>query len=239
MLPIAGLKYRDEYSVLLLQGISQTTNWQQFFKLKEQITPNGCLFMASLTYKNCVFKVRPDIIQTVRIQSTQEYGNTKKSAQRKVAEALIGYFNITDEQIKEMAIAVFNQMKKEPNSILGETKIETCLDPEGNFRSTYKDSDTTLTNVRLECSHLFCEFMKKTQSLTQKFRSKKAAEKEMGFILLGEVWEEMRIRFEKIKPNIKVEKCQNFDEKKPQAAHSLPCHIINCTGCDHCLPFSS
>ena len=52
---LKDLKYQSEYSVILLMGISKTSDFGRFFMMKE--SKDGSSFNCALTHENKVFKV--------------------------------------------------------------------------------------------------------------------------------------------------------------------------------------
>ena len=77
----------------------------------------------------------------------QREGNTKKEARHNASEALLAYFDITDDEIREKALDIFELATKK-NSKLNWDYIIDEFDDAGQPRCKYKEMfDTKFSNM--------------------------------------------------------------------------------------------
>ena len=77
----------------------------------------------------------------------QREGNTKKEARHNASEALLAYFDITDDEIREKALDIFELATKK-NSKLNWDYIIDEFDDAGQPRCKYKEMfDTKFSNT--------------------------------------------------------------------------------------------
>jgi len=165
------LKYHSEYGFILLMGISKTSDFARFFELKESKETTGAgntgsEFVCTLTYNNKRFR---------------RTGTTKKEARWAAAEALLAECRITEAQIKEKALDVFELATKK-HAELSRDHIHEEFDDKAQARCSYKSPMIGFENV-----------------VSASFRNKRDAKKDLVFKLLKSIWADMERKLDVIR----------------------------------------
>jgi len=201
------LKYHSEYGFILLMGICKTSDFARAYELKEskeQCTGAGIgyEFVCSFTYMNKRFK---------------RTGATKKEARWAAAEALLAECRISEAQIKEKALDVFElATKKHPE--LSRDHIYEDLDDKAMARCSYKSPMIGFENI-----------------VSASFKNKKDAKKDLVFKLLKSIWADMErklkelrargVQYDEVKVVTRPEQTfiprnQKFEPQQDQSPHS-------------------
>merc|ERR1712131_58817 len=137
----------------------------------------------------------------------------KKEGRHNASEALLAYFDITDDEIREKALDIFELATKK-NSKLNWDYIIDEFDDAGQPRCKYKS--------------LAPGFPVKTSG---SFKNKKDAKKDLVFILLEPIWKDMRFRLAEIKkqgiPHETISDQSNSEKSNRNRAHRVRDKMTN------------